>query len=223
MVVHPEFLDHGLEEVLEAIWCRRELGDDTLAGVLSESTEKETPQILEQLKSLGLIELQNGTVRLRSQGESRAEAVVRRHRLSERLLSDVLDVPLVESEHQACLLEHILSPGVTDRVCAFLGHPPTCPHGLPIPSGECCRLKEKSPLEPVVVSLARMTPGQAARIAFIAPSVLKRLDRLGSYGVVPGTVVTVRQKRPSFVLEVGGTTLALEETVAREIFVRREE
>ena len=222
MVVHPEFLDHGLEEVLEAIWCRRELGDETLAGVLSESTEKETPEILGQLQSLGLIELENGSVRFASDGEARAEAVVRRHRLSERLLSDVLDVPLAESEHQACLLEHILSPAVTDRVCGFLGHPPTCPHGLAIPPGDCCRMKDKASVEPVVTSLARMTPGQPARIAFIAPSVLKRLDKLGSYGVVPGTVVTVRQKRPSYVLEVGGTTLALEEAVVREIFVRRE-
>ena len=65
MVVHPEFLDHPLEEVLEAIWCRRELGDTSLAGVLGESSEKETPEILTQLQSLGLIELQNGDVRFR--------------------------------------------------------------------------------------------------------------------------------------------------------------
>ena len=222
MVVHPEFLDHQLEEVLEAIWCRRELGDGTLAGVLSESTEKETPEILAQLQSLGLIEMESGQVRLRTDGESRAEGVVRRHRLSERLLNDVLDVPMAETEHQACLLEHILSPSVTDRVCAFLGHPPTCPHGLAIPSGDCCRQKDKAGVEPVVFSLARMSPGRPVRIAFIAPSVLKRMDRLGNYGVVPGTVVTLKQKRPSYVIEVGGTTLALEEEVVREIFVRRE-
>jgi DtxR family transcriptional regulator, Mn-dependent transcriptional regulator len=222
MVVHPEFLDHPLEEVLEAIWCRRELGDPTLAGVLSESTEKETPEILAQLATLGLIGMDGDQVEFRPDGEARAEGVVRRHRLSERLLSDVLDVPLAETEHQACLLEHILSPAVTDKVCAFLGHPPTCPHGLAIPSGDCCRNKDKAPVEPVVTSLARVNPGRPVRIAFIAPSVLKRLDKLGNYGVVPGTVVTLKQKRPSYVIEVGGTTLALEEEVVREIFVRRE-
>jgi DtxR family Mn-dependent transcriptional regulator len=222
LVVHPEFLDHSLEEVLEAIWCRRELGDDTVAGVLAESTERGTREILAQLETVGLIRLEDGQVWFRPGGEERAEAVVRRHRLSERLLCDVLDVPLVETEHQACLLEHILSPAVTDRVCAFLGHPPTCPHGLAIPSGACCRDKSRMPLEPVVSPLSAMAPGVTARIAFIAPSVAKRLDRLGSYGVVPGTLLTLRQKRPSFVIEVGGTTLALEEEVAREIFVRRE-
>lgn len=221
-MVHREFLDHGREEVLEAVWCRREAGDDTVAGVLAESGERDARRILTQLESQGLLHVENDRVRFSSEGEAWAEAVVRRQRLSERLLSDVLDVPLAESEHQACLLEHILSPAVTDRVCAFLGHPPTCPHGLAIPPGACCREKGRAALEPVISPLSAVAPGIRARIAFIAPSVSKRLDRLGSYGVVPGTMVTLRQKRPSFVIEVGGTTLALEEEVAREIFVRRE-
>ena len=93
---------------------------------------------------------------------------------------------------------------------------------------EVARLtRSRSPARPAKPPLAtqlfaRWTTDPAYRDHDGAPSVLKRLDKLGSYGVVPGTVVTVRQKRPSFVLEVGGTTLALEESVAREIFVRRE-
>ena len=42
-------------------------------------------------------------------------------------------------EKNACTFEHILSPEVTDRICTFLGHPRTCPHGSPIPEGDCCR------------------------------------------------------------------------------------
>jgi DtxR family Mn-dependent transcriptional regulator len=194
-----------------------------MAGILAGSGDAATPQILSELAGRGWIAVNGDAVELLAEGESRGRAVVRRHRLAERLLGDVLDVPSGETEHQACLLEHILSPAVTDRVCAFLGHPPTCPHGLPIPEGECCvGSRRNGSLKPVVESLERLEPGRKARIALIAPGTVKRLDRLGSFGVVPGTQILLRQKRPSFVIEVGGTTLALEGTVAREIFVREE-
>ena len=222
MMVHPEFLDQPLDEILELIWVRREEGDRSVSGLLEHSPEEGTRDILSQLESENLIEIVGKGVQLKPRGEERAKMIVRRHRLAERLLSDVLDVPLEESSQQACLMEHILSPGVTDKVCAFLAHPPTCPHGLPIPPASCCLHKEDRSLEPVVISLQSLEPGVPARIAFIAPSVSKRLDRLGSFGVVPGTKVTLRQKRPSFVIEFGGTTLALEEDVASEIYVRRD-
>lgn len=221
-MVHPEFLDQPLEEILELIWQRLEDGNDSVTGLLRHAPEADTEAILEQLTERGLAAVEGGSVRLLPAGQERAKGVVRRHRLAERLLSDVLDVPLAESEQQACLMEHILSPAVTDKVCAFLGHPPTCPHGHPIPPGPCCLRKRDKSLEPVVSSLKDLRPGREARIVFIAPGVARRLDRLGSFGVVPGTVLTLRQKRPSFVIEVGGTTLALEEDIAGEIYVRQE-
>jgi DtxR family Mn-dependent transcriptional regulator len=222
-MAHPELRDYSLEETLELIWCRREEGDRSVSSLLLGSGEDATRAVLDLLVERKWIEIAQGEIALLPEGEERARAVVRRERLAERLLTDVLDVPLAESEHQACLLEHILSPAVTDRVCAFLGHPPTCPHGLPIPPGPCCRAKRNGALAPVVEPLSTMAPGKRGRIAFIAPAVVKRLDRLGSFGVVPGTEIVLRQKRPSFVIEVGGTTLALEGEVAAEIFVRPQE
>ena len=75
----------------------------------------------------------------RPQGHARARSVIRRHRLAERLFVDTLALRDNDSiESNACTFEHILSPEVTDRICAFLGHPQTCPHGSPIPPGECC-------------------------------------------------------------------------------------
>ena len=72
-------------------------------------------------------------------GRQRAMDVIRRHRLAERLFTQTLQVENEEEiEQQACKFEHILSPEVTDRICSFLGHPETCPHGSPIPAGECC-------------------------------------------------------------------------------------
>ena len=73
-------------------------------------------------------------------GRQRAEDVIRRHRLAERLFMQTFKVSdEQEVEQQACKFEHILSPEVTDRICTFLGHPETCPHGSPIPRGACCR------------------------------------------------------------------------------------
>ena len=72
-------------------------------------------------------------------GRQRAADVIRRHRLAERLFTQTLKVQNEEEiEQQACKFEHILSPEVTDKICAFLGHPESCPHGSPIPAGECC-------------------------------------------------------------------------------------
>src|SRR5690242_2174342 len=88
-------------------------------------------------------------------GRQRAADVIRRHRLAERLFTQTLQVQNEdEIEQQACKFEHILSPEVTDKICSFLGHPETCPHGSLIPAGECCekagkirdRVFEKSPV-----------------------------------------------------------------------------
>src|SRR3954466_7109333 len=78
-------------------------------------------------------------VEFTEKGRQRAADVIRRHRLAERLFTETLHVEdETEIEQQACKFEHILSPEATDRICAFLGHPRTCPHGSPIPAGECC-------------------------------------------------------------------------------------
>jgi putative ABC transport system ATP-binding protein len=72
-------------------------------------------------------------------GQQRAADIVRRHRLAERLFTDSLAMDSeTEIEQQACKFEHILSPEATDKICTFLGHPRTCPHGAPIPEGACC-------------------------------------------------------------------------------------
>jgi putative ABC transport system ATP-binding protein len=78
-------------------------------------------------------------VELTAKGRQRAADIIRRHRLAERLFTDSLAMDSeTEIEQQACKFEHILSPEATDKICTFLGHPKTCPHGAPIPSGRCC-------------------------------------------------------------------------------------
>src|SRR5580765_6469487 len=78
-------------------------------------------------------------------GRKRAADIVRRHRLAERLFTDSLAMDSeTEIEQQACKFEHILSPEATDKICTFLGHPRTCPHGAPIPPGPCCGVRDPS-------------------------------------------------------------------------------
>jgi Mn-dependent DtxR family transcriptional regulator len=84
-------------------------------------------------------------VQLTPRGRSKAGSIIRRHRLAERLFTDSLAMDSEsEIEQQACKFEHILSPGATDKICTFLGHPKTCPHGAPIPPGPCCQGKVRS-------------------------------------------------------------------------------
>ncbi len=78
-------------------------------------------------------------IELTPRGHKRAADIIRRHRLAERLFTDSLAMDSeTEIEQQACKFEHILSAEATDKICAFLGHPKTCPHGSPIPPGPCC-------------------------------------------------------------------------------------
>src|SRR5438128_2017917 len=78
-------------------------------------------------------------VELTPRGRQRAADIIRRHRLAERLFTDSLALDSEsEIEQQACKFEHILSPEATDKICTFLGHPRTCPHGAAIPMGRCC-------------------------------------------------------------------------------------
>jgi putative ABC transport system ATP-binding protein len=84
-------------------------------------------------------------VELTVRGRQRAADIIRRHRLAERLFTDSLAMDSeTEIEQQACKFEHILSQEATEKICTFLGHPRTCPHGAPIPPGPCCGDAEHS-------------------------------------------------------------------------------
>ena len=85
-------------------------------------------------------------VEFTERGRAKASDIIRRHRLAERLFTQTLEMENeAEIEQQACKFEHILSPEATEKICALLGHPATCPHGAPIPAGPCCtRVRSES-------------------------------------------------------------------------------
>jgi len=156
---------------------------------------------------------------LSDMGTQRAKRIVRRHRLAEVLFFEAMGTGLRDAEASACEMEHMLSDAVVDRVCTFLGHPPVCPHGKRIPSGDCCRLYSKQ-IEPLVMRVIDLPVGAVASIAFIAPKTLARLEKLAAFGIVPGSEIRLVARKPSCVIAAGATSIALEDEIGREIYVR---
>ena len=137
--------NQNFDEILEQLWVRREhseRGEEDTSGLHQEANHFTTSQhrkLTATMAQMGLVTVNGWDVQFTAAGEARARSVIRRHRLAERLFTDVLSIRDAASiESNACTFEHILSPELTDRICTFLGHPATCPHGSPIPRGSCC-------------------------------------------------------------------------------------
>jgi len=139
------------DHLLEQVWICGEEGKPAQtaalrvegpAGQLPLLPQESASRMLARMADLRLVELNNGDVHLTQTGSSRARDVVRRHRLAERLFKDTFAIDDSEAHTQACKFEHIISPELDQRICSFLGHPKTCPHGNPIPPGDCCNHKD---------------------------------------------------------------------------------
>lgn len=214
-----EARDCAVDELLELIWNMHENGASEVTDLQREVSDPEARDILAYMEEEGLFARKGDKVYLREKGEEKARQIIRRHRLTERLLMEIFELSEEEAEKEACKLEHILSPEVTDSVCTFLGHPPVCPHGKPIPPGKCCATLEKN-VKPLVMPLADLEVGGEGRIVFISCRFPVRLDKLGNLGIVPGSIIKVRQKRPSPIIQVGQTTVAVDPEIARDIYVK---
>ncbi len=212
--------EYAQDEILELVWTLREEGSATRAQLLRRTEEEQPEKLIEELSSVGLLEASGDEVRLTKPGEERARIIIRRHRLAEVLLNNLFDLDNIQVESTACKFEHILTKPVTESVCTFLGHPPVCPHGRPIPRGECCD-KIRTEIKPLVTRLSDAVLGEVVRIVFITPKSRKRLEKLSSLGIVPGSSVRLLQKNPSFVMEIGETTVAVDKDITDEIYVKR--
>ena len=208
-----------IEEILELIWTLREEQKPSRRIVLEMTNEKDPEKLLSKMQKQDLLHEKNGILMLTERGEKYAEAIVRRHRLAERLFRDVFSMSEGTFEREACTWEHVLSEGVTDHVCSFLGHPRVCPHNKPIPRGRCCyKYANEKSLPPLVQPLSGISLGRRAKIVYILPSLQKRLRKLTSLGLIPGALVRLNQKRPALVVSCEGTTIALDVDVGSEIF-----
>lgn len=208
------------EEILESLWVATEEQGQTSADFAALGIEADDPGLAELL-TLAYVEQQQGRVRLRPEGRDEARMTVRRHRLAERLMMDILDIQGASGNDRACEFEHLLHHGVDTKICTLLNHPATCPHGKPIPSGSCCE-QARTAGEVGVVALTELKVGEPGEIAYLAASDVRKMQKLMSMGVLPGTSLTLLRTYPSYIFKVGQSEFAVDEDLAREIFVRME-
>ncbi|HMK55992.1 MAG TPA: metal-dependent transcriptional regulator [Dissulfurispiraceae bacterium] len=209
-----------IDEALELLWVLGEEGHRDMKRFKLSSDDSNIDEIVESLIREDLVVITDDEIKLADKGTAAAKGLIRRHRLAERLFTDVFDLSKDTMEEDACKVEHILSEELTDSVCTFLGHPPVCPHGKPIPRGECCK-KYSVDIRPVVSRLTEFEVGKTGKIVFITPSEAARIGRLSSIGIIPGTIIKLIQRKPSVVLQMDETTIAIDHELAKEIFVKK--
>ena len=211
-------LSDKAEEILEHLWIMaQEMGQD-MRGFKELKTERDAPEVKELL-SLNYIDVSKDGIRLRKEGMKEAENAIRRHRLAERLMVDVLDLKKSLMEENACRFEHLLHKDVEESICTLLGHPAFCPHGKPIPQGRCCKKSERV-AKAIVSSLAYVNKDTRGKIAYLHTRDNKKLQKLMAMGLLPGVSVEVRQRFPSYVLKIGNSQIAMDEKMARDVFIR---
>jgi len=216
--VHRLAAEHELEEYLELLYHLHEQHELDLATLRDHNPAFEQ-RVLERLVEEQAIVLTPGQrIELTADGLSRAGQIVRRHRLAERLLADVLHMSPDEVERAACEYEHMLAEEITDSICILLGHPRSCPHGSPIPRGPCCRAAATQ-CQSAMVSLAEAPVGEWVRVAYVSSEGDHRQHQLTHFGIHPGRMVKVHQTKPAFVVLLERSRLAMEESVARDIYV----
>lgn len=211
--------EHHIHEFMEVMYKAMEDGRLPVSisdlNLLSPLSDDE----LQSLVKRGLLTTDNKSLNLTPSGIKYSELLVRRHRLAERLFSEILELNGPALNSTSCSFEHVLDPAVTESVCTILGHPPTCPHGKRIPPGHCCKSARRE-LTPIVVSLKELPVGSEGKIVFITTPHHQRLSRLVNLGVIPGGKFVLHQKKPSYLLRLGSTEIAIDDSIASEIFVR---
>ncbi len=210
-------LEEKAEEVLETLWIRTEEGRET--SVSLDDLEVAEKEPIEQLLEAGYISLTDGRVRLTAKGRPLARNVVRRHRLAERLLADVLGTRDRLMHEKACKFEHLLDRGLEESICSLLGHPKVCPHGKPIPPGRCCQQKQRQ-AQRLVSPLPHLAPGQEGQVAYIYAPESSQLQKLMAMGILPGAPISLIQSFPSYVFQVRQTQFAVDKEIADAIYVR---
>jgi DtxR family transcriptional regulator, Mn-dependent transcriptional regulator len=186
-----------IEEYIEAIYHMAQEGGSPIIGArLVEKFSVSAPTVTTTLKRMnrdGFISVnERKEIALTDKGREIAESMLRRHRLSERLLSDVLGVEWHKVHAEACRIEHSLSPEVEEKLSTALGNPPTCPHGNPIPGNMSREDKETVPLTQVKVGDEVLV----VRISEVAEEDDQLMAYLQQQGLTPGSTLTLVEKAP---------------------------
>ncbi|PSR20807.1 MAG: metal-dependent transcriptional regulator [Sulfobacillus acidophilus] len=214
----------GAQSYLEAIYVltteNRQVQAVRIAEYLGVSAVS-VSRALTRLEKSGDIVSRSPEVRLSARGWAKAEAVVRRHRLAERWLSDRLGLGLVEAHREAERLEHALSQRVEQALWEDLGRPTTCPHGNPIPG-----LTDAASPTLHVVPLDRARPGRyiVDRIYEQMEGLEERLLWIQDHGLIPGSFFIVPEVNHPVggepIIEIGELVITVPQDVARQLMVR---
>lgn len=210
----------GIEEYLEALFHLQREEKPISTKELADHLGIAPASVTEMIKKLAGRKLIRYTpyrgVKLTANGRKAAAALVRRHRLSERFLADMLGVPWEDLHDEACKFEHIISEKVEEKLVEALGNPATCPHGNPIPSASGKLVEEED------VTLASLKPGQEAVIVRITDEKPEFLQYLGNLGLMPDVPIKVKEIAPfngPILIKARGATYALGRDVALQIWV----
>jgi DtxR family Mn-dependent transcriptional regulator len=210
-----------LEEYLEAIWELEEEGTHVIQARLAEHLGHSAPSVSEMVRRLradGYVEVEGRVLTLTEVGRERAESVVRKHRIAERFLTDIIGLPWHKTHIEACRWEHVISDEVEERLVILLSNPATCPHGNPIPGA--------GGPERDLHALAETQPGDKVRLERVTEQVEVDLDALiylDSHGFIPGVAAEVRSRAPdgTLTLDMGQGTIALGPSLASQLYVAR--
>jgi len=205
------------EELLEQLWIALE--EDRQDSLSLEELGAGMRKSAQHLAKVGLATTTNGGLVLTKSGSPLARNVVRRHRLAERLLVDVLGAVDINMHDKACQFEHILDLGLDEAICTLLGHPKICPHGKPIPPGRCCQ-QDQAGAQRVVSPLSAMSSGQEGKVAYVHAPETGQLQKLMAMGLLPGAAIQLIQSFPSYVFRVNKTQFAVDKSIADAIYVR---
>ncbi|HEY5427070.1 MAG TPA: metal-dependent transcriptional regulator [Candidatus Tumulicola sp.] len=219
---HSHFAE-SIEEYLEAIYRLEREGPGVTTSGLASSLGVAPASVSGMLKKLdkdGYVEyVARGEVKLTHKGLEVGVRVLRRHRLAERLLTDVLGMAWDEVHSEACMLEHAISQRVEDRLVVLLGDPQTCPHGHPVPP------RDLSDPVRTGVPLAQVDEGRRAVVSGVTDEVPEILRYLGEVGLRPGASVRILEKAPlggPVTIEIGDARHAISLELARMVIVADE-
>lgn len=195
---HPAF-----EEYCEAIFELREDEVDVIQARIAERLAVSRPAVSEMIKRMeteGLVSVERNAISLTAAGDRLAQRVVRRHRLAERLLTDILGLSWAFAHKEAGKWEHVISEPVEEALIRVLGEPTTCPHGNPIP-GAGYVAPDTRPLSDVTVGESFTVTRIPEELEF-APGLLEFLEEAE---VLPGREGTITAASPD-----GTTTVAID-------------
>lgn len=205
------------DEYLEAIWCMKEKNTYSIEVLKKSIGENFNFNIINTLISENIIKYSelDKQIILTQTGEAHARRIIRSHRIAERLIHDVLGG---EFEAGACEFEHTINPQIVNSICTLLGHPTSCPHGEPIPAGDCCNSNSKS-VKNAIIPLTALKVGESSKVAYIKCNCDHLLHIIDGLQIKPGAIVKLHQTYPSYVIECEDTHIALDKEVAVHICV----